>query len=580
MKARIAILVGLGQGLLLLLLHLAVQRDWPVMASPAFAYPAYAVVLLVPVAGMLGFRFGRAPSLALALAVLSGLMLLLGVYAGHIAFTPITIDNSFGSIFAFGSNMLLLAYITLPFMQSWLRRGRFVFLYADLYEFGWSNTLVIIVACVFTALVWALLGLWAALFAVLDVKFFFTLFSSKYFAYPATGVMFAYGISLGLQRLDVGVVRRVDFLFRALMVMVALIVALFLLALPLTGLKPLWSTGKAALLLLWLQAFIVLFANGLFQYGDHDRSEGPLVRGAMALAMLALPALSAICGYALYLRVAQYGWTVERVWATLVTAVMTLYAFGYATAAVRDLLGRDRGPAWIAPTNIVTALSILGLLVLANSPLLSPAVVAADSQVGRLLAHRVDPGRFDFKYLRFSLGRVGLQKLKQLQQLSGRADSGRIRKLAKQALALTLPWDQLPNETNDIAAAINVYPNGHRLDQGLLKVLRREQNNWPYSNCLERKGRCTLVFADMNGDGRDEALLFIPPYAYDAGWLMQQRHDRWVVVGKLYVGGNANDAVFMRGLKRKQVSVHKNAWDTLRIGKQSWVVVPEGGKQH
>ncbi len=566
MIKRIPILLGFGQGLLLLLLHEAIRQHWPVLSAPEFAYPVYTLVLLVPVAGLLSFRFGEVRALAIALAGLSGVLLVLGFYAGHIAYATIN-KNSFGSIFAFGATMLVMTYIALPFLQSRLRQGRFSWPYSDLYEFGWLNTLVIIVACAFTGLVWILLGLWAALFSVLDIKFFSDLFFDRYFIYPATGVMFAYGLSLGLQRFNVGIVQKVDFLFRAVMVLVALIVVLFLFALIASGVKPLWDTGKATFLLLWLQVFVVLFINGLFQRGDSER-EGGLVRWSMTLPMLALPIFSAICAWSLYLRVDQHGWTVDRIWAVLIIVVMSMYATGYAAAAARNLIRRAHDFAWVAPANIATALSILLLIVLVNSPLLSPVSVAANSQVARLLDGKVAAANFDYNYLRFSLGRVGLEKLQFLKEVETHPESELIRQRAEQALLKEYRWSkEQVKDVADVAKLFEVYPAGRELDGGLIELLRNKQRDWPYSACFSNTD-CLIFLADMNGDGVEDAVMA-------SNWnltLLARRDGKWEIAGRLE--GQGNRAKFREQIRKDGVRVVKSPWKALKSGNDIWHVVP------
>ena len=566
MITRIPILLGFGQGLLLLLLHEAIRQHWPVLSAPEFAYPAYAIVLLTPVAGLLSFRFGKMRELVWALAGLGGLLILLGFYAGHIAYETIT-RSSFGSLFAFGATMLVMTYIALPFLQSRLRQGQFSWPYSDLYEFGWLNTLVIIVACAFTGLVWILLSLWAALFAVLDIRFFSSLFFDRYFIYPATGVMFSYGLSLGLQRFNVGIVQKVDFLFRAVMVLVALIVVLFLFALLVSGVKPLWDTGKATFLLLWLQLFVVLFINGIFQRGDSER-EGILVRWSMTLPMLVLPILAGICAWALYLRVDQYGWTVDRVWAVLIIVVMPMYAVGYAVAAARNLIKRTHDFAWVAPANIATALSILLLIVLVNSPLLSPVRVAANSQVARLLEGKVAAAHFDYNYLRFNLGRVGLEKLESLKAIEAHPERELIRQQAGQALLKENRWSKAQvKDVVDVAKLFEVYPAGRELDGALTELLRNEQKNWPYSACFSNAD-CLILFADMNGDGVEDAVMA-------SNWsltLLARKDGKWEIAGRLE--GKGNRAKFRELIRKDGVRVVKSPWKALKSGDDIWHVVP------
>lgn len=115
-------------------------------------------------------------------------------------------------------------------------------------------------------------------------------------------------------------------------------------------------------------------------------------------------AATALCAYAIHLRVQQYGWSADRVWAALAVAVTGFFAAGYAMAAWR------RSGAWMADAatvNIAGLPATAALLLATLTPLLDAERIATASQVDRLLSGTAEPQRFDFAYLRFRSGRAG-----------------------------------------------------------------------------------------------------------------------------------------------------------------------------
>ena len=130
----------------------------------------------------------------------------------------------------------------------------------------------------------ALLALWAMLFLVIDIKFFEELFSKDWFLFPVLAV--AFGIGVFVFRRLTGVIDSITNLLAGLMQLllplVILIMALFLAALPVTGLEILWETGKGTSLLLWLNAAVLFFINSVYQTGRQAPYPAPFPSPAVS----------------------------------------------------------------------------------------------------------------------------------------------------------------------------------------------------------------------------------------------------------------------------------------------------------
>jgi len=568
--SKIHLLIGIMQGCLLLLFHEAIAHQWSFLASPEFAFPAYAIVITLPIIFLCCRSFAPPQTLQRLLALFAVILVLLGSYSGSLTFDEIN-KQSFAHIFIFSSSMVVLLYISLPFIQSYLRNKNWHFHYDDLYEFGWLNTVVFLIAIAFTALVWILLGLCAALFAMLSIDLFKDLFSDHNFIYPATAMMFCYGISLGLQHFNIGIIQRIDLFFRAVTVMTSCIVVLFLIALLVSGLKPLWGTKSGTFLILWLQVFIVLFTNSMVQRGYHERSESSLVRWSITLSLLAMPFFSAVSIYGMTLRIMQYGWTIDRVWAVLIIVVMAVYALGYAYAALLGFFKKSPWLAKVAPSNTYAAMLIMAIIILTNSPLLSPMNIASQSQTARLLSGEIKADDFDFIYLRFNLGNVGLDQLKQLSEIKDHPESARIQELAKKALLKKQRWERnTHSNTNvkesDVAQLFQTYPKAHPLDKELAHTLYEQRKKWPYSGCFEGDHPCFILYADLNRDQDDEAILFLQHQTN----VFTHTTTGWHVAGTLNEDHQKSATAIQQAFQEQHFTIEPSTWDTLKIGDQVW----------
>jgi hypothetical protein len=562
--------IGLLQGLLLLFLTEGIKHRWQVVSLPEFSFPAYSVLFIVPVVGFLTYHLQNGARQLKALLLLSIILLILGAYSGSLAFQDIT-QSDFPYVFSFSFAMFIFMFIGLPFLQSYFRSESYRPSYSDLYEFGWLNTQVFITASLFTGLFWAVLALWAALFDLLNITFFTDLFFDRYFAFPATGMMVSYGVSLGLERFSISTIQRTDFLFRVLSLLLSFLVLLFLFALLVSGWEPLFQTRLATVLLLWLQLLLILFVNGLYQQGYHERSEAPLVRWAVSLSLLVMPLFSALSVYAVYLRVAQYGWTVDRVWAAIFVIIVAMYALGYAWSAARSFFNRGVWLEKLAPTNVIVAGIILLTVVATHSPLLSPLKIAGHSQVMRLLEGKVEIEQFDFKYLRFDLGQVGVDALTMLSKIEDHPQADVIRKKAIVTLALKQRWGN-PNsaDISSIEQMFTLYPKGQRWDDALKKSIYEKRKQWPVTSCFSGDN-CKLLFVDLNQDTHVEVVLYVRNRPQ---MLLQKKGSIWEVVGRF---NNAMSKLRqpIDFEKSNVVSSADHEWKRLRIGDTYWTVLPD-----
>src|SRR5499427_5511573 len=411
MTAIPILVVALVQGVLLYGLHTAIDhKAWPA-TEPGWLFACYAVAIFVPVAlEIFGARLRErfAWAVAAAIAIVAGG---LAGYTGWVIDVPNT--DRFDVVLPLYAALFAAWFIALPFAQAWQRRSTWKVTYPDLFEFSWQNALLLAEAALFTGVFWILLWLWAALFNVVDIRFFSDLFSKPAFAYPVSAIAFGYAIYLieSHEKIVVTLRRHLLGVFGWLLPLVATIAVLFLLALPFTGLAPLWKTGHASPLMLWLQVLFVFFLNSAYEDGQAEPRYPGWLKLALRVAVFALPVYGLLCVYSLGLRVDQHGWTVSRVRAAIATFLAVVYGVTYAWAALKPAPWMGR----LAAVNVVLAAITAGVLLLATSPILDPKRVSVASQMERLRSGAVAAAKFDYNHLRFNLGRHGLDALKELK---------------------------------------------------------------------------------------------------------------------------------------------------------------------
>jgi len=562
------LVIAVAQGWLLYALHYSIQsKHWPA-TEVGWLLALYAVALFVPTALQILAGHLRERLTWLVAVVVTLMVGSLGGYAGWTLGTLSDNAFNFGFLLALYGALLAAWFIALPFVQARLRGGTWRVAYPDLFEFGWQNALVLGEAMLFTGVFRLLLLLWAQLFKVIGISFFSELFAKPVFVYPASSVVFGYAIYLieSNEKIVAALRRHLLGVFSWLLPLVMFIALLFLLALPFTGLEPLWRTGHATTLMLWLQVLFVHFINSAYQDGLTEPRYPSWLKFAARIAVLALPIYAVLSTYSLGLRVHQHGWTVARVWAAIATFLAALYGIGYAVAALR----RSPWMGNMARVNVMMAGVVAAALLLAVSPILDPKRITAESQLARLRSGRILPTRFDYDYFRFELARYGRDALAELAKDS----NNEIARPSAAALAKARRYDtSAPTAPEAVASRIELFPRGAKLDPTFLTYLQDSVKERPgeHPGCLRTTGGkpCVMLALDLNGDGQPEILSLgnypMAVYAKAAGG--------WKKVGNL--SGTNYDLRGVEDLLRDgKASTEPHPWRDVVIGSKRYSVHP------
>lgn len=571
------IIAGLLQGAAMLALHEWFTIHGLTHTDLVWVMPMYVFAVLAPVTfNFLRGEFSEKQSLAGA----SLSTLIIAVTAAWFGWSLGSDADAFkqvsgfwaGGMFVFALSSVVVWFVCLPFTQARLRENSWRFPYHRLFDDAWRNTLLVSNCVVFTGFFWVLLALWAGLFMVLHLGFFKDLFTSRFFFYLATTMAISFAVSLEEKEASaLKTLRRYLLAFQTrLLPLAALIVVFFLSAIPVSGLEAVWGTGHATPLMLCLQVAIIFLANAAWQDGDQTVPFSSPVQWLICAALVLLPVLSALSIWSLSLRIHQYGWSIDRVWAAIAVGLTTFYSLGYAGSAVL------RG--WL-PTlgkvNTGMALLVIGALLSVHTPLLDPQRISASSQVSRLLAGTTEIEKFDFNYLRFSLGRSGDEALKALAELSGHLKSDEIRAKAKEALARTDRYSAKQQPIPDgaeIASRLKAYPADTQIPPGFSEYLlaRLTKNKFEYALGSLKTGKpVPMITMNLGGDQQLEVILMAAPYpvfTYEKG--------KWRQIGMIsFTEKVQKPEEILRLLEASNFAAVPRVWSDLRLGDKQGVLI-------
>jgi hypothetical protein len=544
--------IGLAQGLALY----GLSRLYDQKPAPALFGALVMAAIFLPVAALGGVGALRIRTLGVWLLGVLVIVAGLGAYDGWVQADKELMPHPV-LLAATGAGLFIAHHLVLGADAE----RRWIADYRRYFDAGWKDAVRLGLSVAFVGALWAMLGLGAALFHLIELEFFAKLITKRWFTFPVTATAFALAVHLTDSR--AGLVRGARTLALTLLAfltpVMTLIVAGFVAALPFSGLEPLWSTRRAAAILLAAAAALVVLLNAAYQDGARDGFPPRLLRWIGRLTGVLIAPLVLIAAYGLWIRVSQYGLTPERIYAIACMVVGLCYGVGYAWAAV------SKGP-WLRrlePTNVVAAHLVIAVLLVLFTPLGDPRRLSVDSQLRRLEAG-LAPARFDYDFLRFDAGRYGREALRALTLRAGAPLSVEIATLAREAEARSYRrgYGEPGIRTR---ARVEVLGGGALPESFRIQAWTDQQD--PMAFCGEERMKCEARLADLNGDGETE-IIFIRQGSWTA---YSQSDGRWREVGSISRSrcDGARDAL---AAGRFQIVPPRAAWSDIEIDGRRHVI--------
>jgi hypothetical protein len=353
-----------------------------------------------------------------------------------------------------GSPILVLAALTVatlpvPFLIAAARNGWRD--YPALFLEAWSIVVRFAAAWAFTGLVWLVIYLSDEVLQIVGIRLITELLRHGVVPMVLTGAILGLGMAVVHELAELLSPYLVLRLFRLLLPVVLVVVVVFLLALPFRGLSGLFNGLSPTLLLLAMVAAGISLVSIAIDQTDAEATQSPLLRRAAQGMSLVLPVLGGLAAWGIWLRVAQHGWTPDRLFVVLIAVLGLVYGLTYALAVLRGTGWMER----IRQGNIRMALAVVGLAALWLTPILNAEAISARSQLARFEAGQTALADLDLR----ALGGWGHPGAAALARLAERA-----REPGQEALANRLAGQEATPETDratlasDLADVMPVQP--------------------------------------------------------------------------------------------------------------------------
>lgn len=453
-----------------------------------------------------------------------------------------------------------LLFLTLPWLQSRLEAGRWGD-FPSLFRLYWHNGLALLLSLLATGLSWLVLWLCASLFSLIGIDFFNTLFfDNRAFIHIFTGCIVAMTVTLcrSNPRLMLSVQHLLTLVATGLLPAVGAVMVLFMLALPGVGMAAISRQISGAGLLNTLCLLYLLLMALVWYPGRDAPPYMPLMRRLLLGALLFAPVCALLAAWAVWLRVAQYGWTPDRLYAALITVVSLLWSVGYVISLARQ----RRSDGDFSRTGKVVLMVAPLFMALVYTPILNPWRLSVHSQMARIEADKTRLDSATITMLSNSL-RWGRAALRTLQADAAIQSNPELRRLIKEALSgrVTPGSTAGPDEFRQIPlAAPQPQP------EPAFWATLAKQYVWRARDCLPENGvsSCMLLAQDLNGDGQPEWILF--NFSMRSAFVMSKQGGSWQGVGYFYTLPKTLDASTLRKIAQSsRLTTLPQPWRDLSI---------------
>lgn len=457
-----------------------------------------------------------------------------------------------------------------PFIAVWVWDRHYWNSYLDLFDFSWSIVVRFTAAWLFVGVFWLVLFLSDALLSLVSINWIEWLIEMEPVPYLLIGAVFGLALRVVWEMRDYLSPYLLLHLLRLLLPVLLVVMVIFVLALPLSDPETLFAGLSPAGTMMAVAIGGISLVSVALDKSDADAVRAVWMQWAVRGVALLLPVLAALAIWGVWLRVAQYGWTPDRLAAMSAALLTMLYAMFYFVSVLR-------GGAWMARIrqgNIVLAGIVLGVCVLWLIPMISAETISARSQAARYINGDVTAREAAIWEMSHEWGKAGQREVARLAALPEAEHAELHRALAIAAATdssytfeerLGDPeWENLPER---LIAAVQMVPAGAKLDPEVVMTLADYRlKDWVESCERDAVPGCVLLQGDFNT--RTEALegvMFLPTiggeYEVVSVWIDDD--------GDLVVGGYLRDPAYGGSVRLQAEDVQRVLDGDYRIGPSS-----------
>lgn len=449
------------------------------------------------------------------------------------------------------SSALVLIFLLLPWLQMRQITGSWRADYACLIGFYARNCSTGVLACAIGGLLVCVALLAGFLF---DSVNFHTL-SNILQSAPVRWLLFTLGFNISLVFMrsvfDIQLSRIFSLVARFFLPLFSAVSVIFLAGFFFSKLTGGNVSGLGSFAMIWFLILSIVLLNLVYEDGSSRYQFRPWLNAFVLIGILLLNIFAWLSLYGIAVRVAQYSWSVERLYAMTIALFLSLVIGAYSVAI---LLKRTAWMQWIGGINKIALLTLMATILLINSPIADFNRIALNSIMSGIESGKI---KVDY-YLNSTLNSLGSHGKEAVAQLQKNPEYAELLKKYSYAAEPEEPKKSLKEV---LVIAENSQP--------LPDSWQSEQNDEYYCTSRRDPYNCIGFMLDVNQDGHDEVVMCMTHQQSTTVEckIWQQKQDTWDFIESQYLHFNYRTERDQAWDKIYQGKVHLQVktWQALSI---------------
>lgn len=262
--------------------------------------------------------------------------------------------------------LVVLFFFMLPWMQTLQTTKTWKIDYACLMGLYIKNTFLGILASAIGGLLTLIVKLASFLFGIVNLTFLSELLDNELVSWASFALGFNISLAVLRTMLDVQLNNFASFISRFFLPLLNVVAIIFLGGLVISYFSGLPSVGLGSGVMLCFIILNLIFINCVYGDGSTQYQFRSGLNAFVLFSIVLLNIFSVLSLYGILIRINQYSWTVERLYAFTIALFLSVIVFAYSLAIIR------KKTAWmtsLGSINKVGILSLIAVILVINSPI-------------------------------------------------------------------------------------------------------------------------------------------------------------------------------------------------------------------
>lgn len=444
------------------------------------------ILLAIFVPSVISYLITNAKSVIfyLNLAITVGLVFWLNYWHAQDFKQPADADPFFAFI-----TLTVLFFFMLPWMQLWQATRAWQIDYGCLVGLYIKNTFLGILAAAIGGLLTLIVKIASFLFGIVNLHSLSELLDNEAIYWVSFALGFNVSLAFLRATLNVQLSNFVSFIARFFLPLLNIVAVIFFGGFVVSYFSGLPSAGLGSAVMLWFLILNLIFINFVYGDGNSQYRFRSGLNAFVLISIILLNAFSVLSLYGILVRVNQYSWSVERLYAFTIALFLFVLILAYSIAIIYK---KSAWMSYLGSINKAGILSLIAIILIINSPIADFKRITLNS-----ILVGIENGKIKINSsLAYDLKQLGEKGQQAFEQLNKNPEY--------QKLFQTSPYDEQPRKS--LKSVLIQAQNSPKIPDSWFDLGENLSSAW-YCTSQYDPYPCVGFMADVNQNNQDDIVM-------------------------------------------------------------------------